>query len=224
MCSSIPIFSSFSHCTTYPLFPWIREPDQVLKAGPKVFCKGSSDSRDPVVALFLNRKLDRWFHSCICQCVLYLCRLTSWSWALLQGALGMWQPPVRVQVSVCSVSVASVATRIAANCIKLLSVICGSGDYISRYFPYFLFPQLFIFFFGKDLCQIVMEGSLKYIRGSSVFVYTNFFFSIPVFFYKRTEKWLCAKEKKSSWVELKYDSTKLPAQICERQETRSDDQ
>lgn len=100
----------------------------------------------------------------------------------------MWQPPVRVQVSVCSVSVASVATRNAANCIKLLSVICGSGDCISRYFPYFLFPQLFIFFFGKDLCQIVMEGSLKYIRGSSVFVYTNFFFSIPVFFYKRTEK------------------------------------
>lgn len=103
MSSSIPIFSSFSHCTAYPLFTWTMEPDQILKAGPKVFCK-------------------------------------------------------------------------------------GSGDCMSRSFPYFLFPHLFILlFFGKDLCQIVMEENLKYIRGSGVFVYTNFFF-LCLFFTKEEER------------------------------------
>lgn len=174
------------------------EPDQILKAVPKVFCKGSS--RDPAVAHFRNGKsLDRWFHCCVCQCVLYLCRLTSWSWALLQGALAVWQPSVRDQVGVCRVSVPYLATRSAANYTKLLSV-CGSGDCMSRSFPYFLFPHLFWLFFGKDLCQIIMEGNLKYTRGSGVYVYINFFSSIPVWFLPKKRKMsVCKVSRIEMW-------------------------
>lgn len=73
-------------------------------------------------------------------------------------------------------------------------LICCAGDCMPRSFPYFLFPHLFIslyflgFFFGKDLCQIIMEGNLKCIRGSGVFVYTNFFSYIPVFFLQKQRK------------------------------------
>lgn len=140
MCSSIPIFSSFSHCMMYPLFAWIM--DQILKAGPKVFYEGSSDSRDPVVAHFLNRKsLERWFHSCICHCVPVQAAQLELSTAA--GSTLSVHPSGRVQAGVCSVSVPNLATRNAANYTKLLSVIRGSGDCLYRSFPYFLFSHLF---------------------------------------------------------------------------------
>jgi len=98
----------------------------------------------------------------------------------------MWQSSVWVQVSVCNVSAPSIATRITANCTKLLSVIYGSGDCISNLLPYFIFCYVFILhFFLEKICVIVMGGSLKYIRGYNVFMDTNFFSTTLVFFYKK---------------------------------------
>lgn len=67
-----------------------------------------------------------------------------------------------------------------------------------------------------------------YIRDSNVFMYVNFFFCYSClffFFFTKEKKDYCVQRiKKSSQVELKRDSTKLPTQIFERQETGLDDQ
>lgn len=75
----------------------------------------------------------------------------------LTTAAGMRQ----VQPGVCSVPVTSVATRIAANCTELLSVICGSGDCMSKSFPYFIFPHDFIlYFFLEKICdRLLWKGA-----------------------------------------------------------------
>lgn len=154
--------------------------DQILKAGPKVFCKGSSDSGDPVVAHFLNRKsLERWFHSCICHCV------PVPSWALCREhsvCAAFWEGPGWCLQCFCTETPILPqemlqTTQNSSLLLVVLEIACLDLFHIS-YSPISL-PCIFMFF--KDLCQIIMEGNLKCIRGSGVFVYTNFFFTYSGF-------------------------------------------
>lgn len=197
------------------------EPDQLLKAGPKVFCKGSSDSRDPVGAHFLNgRSLHRWLHSCAGQWVLYLCRLGSWSWALLQGALGLCQHSGRVQVGICSVSVPRLATRNAANCTKLSSVICGSGNCMPRSFPYFLFLHLFIlYFFWKRFVTDHYGWEPKIYERPQWFCVHQVFFLYSCLFLNKRKVTVCKAETKFlSRIEMWQYKVVYPA-ISDRKHT-----